>query len=128
MSDGQTITVEIHVDEDLVDDGLVLTAEKVEAALARAFPLARSSGFSVVETMHEPDELTFVFTGEQLAALRRLGTTYATSGKGDASEVILHLVQSACDGLRRPGSWERGWIQQAFGEVPAIVRAFERIR
>lgn len=30
--------------------------------------------------------------------------------------VILHLVRSAADGVRRPGSWEREWLSPAFGD------------
>jgi hypothetical protein len=33
--------------------------------------------------------------------------------KATAEDVVAHLVASALDGARRPGSWERGWIQQA---------------
>jgi hypothetical protein len=29
--------------------------------------------------------------------------------------VVGHLVASAADGVRRPGAWERGWVEQAFG-------------
>jgi hypothetical protein len=29
---------------------------------------------------------------------------------------IDHLVASAAAGVSRPGSWERGWLEQAFGE------------
>jgi len=42
-------------------------------------------------------------------------------GDGDAfvasnvGELVEHLARSAADGVRRPGSWERGWIVQATG-------------
>ncbi len=39
-----------------------------------------------------------------------------------AEDVVAHLVSSALDGARRPGSWERGWIQQA-GLLLALVLA-----
>jgi hypothetical protein len=29
--------------------------------------------------------------------------------------VLEQLAHAAADGIRRPGSWERGWIQQATG-------------
>lgn len=29
--------------------------------------------------------------------------------------VVEQLARAAADGIRRPGSWERGWIQQATG-------------
>ncbi len=36
-------------------------------------------------------------------------------GDGSASDAARHLIHSAADGMRRPGSWERGWVEQAFG-------------
>lgn len=33
---------------------------------------------------------------------------------GCVEDVVGHLVQSAADGIRRPGAWERGWLLQAF--------------
>ncbi len=33
---------------------------------------------------------------------------------GDVERVIQHLIHSAADGVRRPGSWERGWLASAF--------------
>ncbi len=32
-----------------------------------------------------------------------------------AIAVLEHLASSAADGVRRPGAWERGWVEQAFG-------------
>lgn len=29
--------------------------------------------------------------------------------------VVRYLVVCAADGVRRPGAWERGWLEQAFG-------------
>jgi hypothetical protein len=29
--------------------------------------------------------------------------------------VVRRLVHSAADGVRRPGAWERQWVEQAFG-------------
>lgn len=34
---------------------------------------------------------------------------------GDLRELVEHLIRCASDGVRRPGSWERGWIVQATG-------------
>lgn len=34
---------------------------------------------------------------------------------GGVEEVLRHLAYSAADGVRRPGAWERSWIEQAFG-------------
>lgn len=33
----------------------------------------------------------------------------------DLSGLAYFLLRHASDGVRRPGSWERGWIQQATG-------------
>lgn len=33
-----------------------------------------------------------------------------------AKEALEHLAHSAIDGVRRPGSWERGWLYHAFGQ------------
>ena len=35
---------------------------------------------------------------------------------GSVRDVVGYLVQSAADGVRRPGSWERPWIEQCFGD------------
>jgi len=34
------------------------------------------------------------------------------------ARVIKYLTSSAVDGVRRPGSWERQWLLQAFGDLP----------
>ena len=34
---------------------------------------------------------------------------------GDARVTLLELVDRVLDGVTRPGAWERGWLQQAFG-------------
>jgi len=52
---------------------------------------------------------------ELLAALR--GPFAEDRGQlENARRALLHLVYSAADGMRRPGSWERGWLVQAFGD------------
>jgi hypothetical protein len=33
-----------------------------------------------------------------------------------AADVVSHLIHAAEDGVRRPGSWERAWVRQAFGD------------
>ena len=33
-----------------------------------------------------------------------------------AEAVLRELVDRAIDGVRRPGSWERQWLYQAFGD------------
>lgn len=52
---------------------------------------------------------------ETFELLRVLGKSYAVGGHGTVAQVVAHLVHSAADGVRRPGSWERGWVEQAFG-------------
>jgi hypothetical protein len=34
---------------------------------------------------------------------------------GDVEAVVLQLIDHAQQGVYRPGAWERGWIEQAFG-------------
>lgn len=38
------------------------------------------------------------------------GSSY---GPGSVEDLIYHLINSAADGARRPGSWEAGWLRQA---------------
>jgi hypothetical protein len=33
----------------------------------------------------------------------------------DLESLTFHLLESAATGVRRPGSWERGWLTQATG-------------
>ena len=32
---------------------------------------------------------------------------------GDPAEVLAHLAHAAAEGVRRPGAWERGWLEQS---------------
>lgn len=52
------------------------------------------------------------------AAYLRSLTRSTAVPKGTLNGVIQHLAQSAADGVRRPGAWERGWLRQAFGDFP----------
>lgn len=36
-------------------------------------------------------------------------------------DVMAYLAQCVADGIRRPGAWERGWVQQAF-DVSTLER------
>lgn len=38
------------------------------------------------------------------------------SSQGSVEEVLELLASLVADGVRRPGSWERGWIRHAFGD------------
>ena len=64
-------------------------------------------------------QITVEVSDEALELLEVLGASYAIGGTASARRpveaVIAHLVHSAADGVRRPGSWERGWAEQAFG-------------
>jgi len=53
-------------------------------------------------------------------ALAVLAKGPAFGPRAQPEDVIAHLLASALDGARRPGSWERGWIQQC-GLWGAIV-------
>lgn len=53
-----------------------------------------------------------------VAALGQLTRTAA--GCDDVPAVLRHLASSAAQGVQRPGSWERGWIEQAFGGVKEL--------
>jgi len=51
----------------------------------------------------------------------------------DVPGLVLHLIRSAADGARRPGSWERPWLRSAVPlarepgvpdpEMPTLYRA-----
>ena len=57
-------------------------------------------------------ELSFE-TYRQLLHLIGAGITRPTS----IEEILKHLARCAADGVRRPGSWERSWVEQAFGDI-----------
>jgi hypothetical protein len=50
-------------------------------------------------------ERTVLLTPRQEQALAKLG---------DPSDVLAELAARVADGFDRPGSWERGWLRQAF--------------
>lgn len=51
--------------------------------------------------------------------LRVLGGVIPAGGTDAAAvqKVVETLVDHAQQGVYRPGSWERGWLQQAFGDA-----------
>jgi hypothetical protein len=59
--------------------------------------------------------ITIELSEETAAYLDVLRHSAAMGGIGALEDVLLHLAQSAADGVRRPGAWERGWVGQAFG-------------
>ena len=38
------------------------------------------------------------------------------SSTGDVESVVSELIDHAQQGVYRPGAWERGWLEQAFGD------------
>lgn len=52
---------------------------------------------------------------ETARLLEELTASAAMGGAGTLEGVVRHLLSSAADGVRRPGSWERVWVEQAFG-------------
>jgi hypothetical protein len=63
-----------------------------------------------VETVRQLQELA------TSAAMLDPGGGRPTTGQQTIAKIVRYLVASAADGVRRPGSWERGWVEQAFGE------------
>jgi hypothetical protein len=60
-------------------------------------------------------EITITVTDE---VAERLAVLADPSGAGvpDPAGVIYELIDHAQQGVSRPGSWEYGWVCQAFGE------------
>lgn len=56
-----------------------------------------------------------VITEETFAMLEVLAKSDAVSEKNGVAGVLAWLAWSAADGVRRPGAWERSWVEQAFG-------------
>lgn len=54
-------------------------------------------------------ELTVYASAEQAAALRVLDE------RGDSQLALAELLARVVDGVTRPGSWERSWVEQVFG-------------
>jgi hypothetical protein len=52
---------------------------------------------------------------DTVAYLELLGDNIGARPDHVVEDVLKHLAQSAADGVRRPGAWERGWVAQAFG-------------
>lgn len=58
----------------------------------------------------------YITVAPDTAADLRALTRSSALPNGTLGQVIEHLVHSAADGVRRPGAWERGWLEQAFGD------------
>lgn len=59
-------------------------------------------------------KLTIEVNPEQLEYLKVLAESPALDG-GSPEDVLSYLVRAVCDGVRRPGSWERQCVVQLFG-------------
>ena len=55
-----------------------------------------------------------VLDAEVVACLEILGDP--THPQGTAAGVLADLAERVQDGVTRPGSWERPWLYQAFGD------------
>lgn len=58
---------------------------------------------------------------EAADALALLGSGWAVGASSKPPEerlraALLHMVHAAADGVRRPGAWERAWVEQGFGD------------
>lgn len=45
----------------------------------------------------------------------KVTTMHRATPEERVQSVLESLAYAALDGMRRPGSWERGWVTQAFG-------------
>lgn len=59
--------------------------------------------------------LTLELDGSLVEALEALATSTATPG-APLEVIVMYLLRSMRDGVRRPGSWERQCVRQLFGE------------
>jgi hypothetical protein len=100
-------------------------------ACGEALDVERNGGIVRAWCRCEPSRrggvVVLALDGEQLERLARLAhsTAVAVSARDVvegraalAARVLAYLVACASDGMRRPGSWERGWLAQAFGDWP----------
>jgi hypothetical protein len=53
--------------------------------------------------------ITLLLHGDVVTALQVLNP------HSDVRHALLELAVKAADGVYRPGAWERGWLEQAFG-------------
>ena len=75
--------------------------------------------------------LTMALSPDDFALLEVLGTPISMPADLVAKTLALYAI----DGVRRPGSWERGWVKQAFGddfvqllEVDPAVAYYRRVK
>lgn len=61
------------------------------------------------EPKAKPQKLKIVVSPADALYLRILGDT--------PEEAVRELIARACDGMARPGAWERDWLESAFHDV-----------
>lgn len=62
-------------------------------------------------------KITVELDADQVAALARLAGNLSTQGdtpQVKAQKALLDLADCAVTGARRPGSWEREWVERVF--------------
>jgi hypothetical protein len=60
-------------------------------------------------------ELTILVDDDDVEHLRRLCGEGTFAPARNVVELVELLARHAADGVRRPGSWERGWVTQVTG-------------
>lgn len=61
--------------------------------------------------------ITVEVSAETFELLSLLTKSPAMGEGATVAKVVAYLAHCAADGVRRPGAWERGWVEQAFGAV-----------
>lgn len=102
-----------RVAEYLFAHGAVRAAALVRDSMA---PLTLANAIRDTYGRVRPGLIAIEIEQEDVALLQTLARSPGCAGE-TAADALAHLASSAADGVRRPGSWERAWIQQAFGEI-----------
>lgn len=92
---------------------------------ARAITVAKATGFELQVLRCDADDdaplrLRIQLRTEDeraiLTALGALGPLYPSTENEAAVRAVQYAVASIIDGVKRPGSWERGLVVQLFGQ------------
>lgn len=116
---GYSIAVRIEIAADVHEDGLELTAEKTQNALARAFPYARSGGINVVALDDAPPTpnttgrpaLPFEWNSPRTPPDRAVLEKYceaAAYATGGTMKCVLCGYSAACNGVEARGLTNAG--------------------